>query len=61
MTTYSIDDAHGNQLTTGFSREIEARESAQRLANHRGETVYLYSDESDRIEAIEPIADEGDS
>jgi len=42
--TYSIDDGNGNQLTTGL-QEHEAHASAQRMADERGEPVYLYSTE----------------
>ena len=62
--TYSIDDGNGNQLTTGL-QEHEAHASAQRLADERGEPVYLYSTEGgvqSRYEMIEPTeGDEGDA
>lgn len=51
-TTYSIDDGHGNQITTGLSAHI-ARSTAQRMADERGEAVTLYSDDEDG-EEIEP-------
>lgn len=41
MAYYSIDDAHGNQLTTGLS-EILARQVGARLADERNEIVYVY-------------------
>ena len=56
MTNYSIDDGNGNQLTTGLT-ETEAHASAQRMADARGESVYLYSTEDgvqSRYETIEP-------
>ena len=56
MKTYSIDDGNGNQLTTGLS-EHEAHATAQRIANDRGETVYLYEDGGE-YEAIEPTEDD---
>ena len=40
---YSIDDADGQQLTTGLT-EQEARRVAQRMANDRRECVHLYAD-----------------
>lgn len=46
MATYSIDDAHGNQLTTGL-QEHNARQVAQAKADSRGEPVYLYEVGSD--------------
>lgn len=46
MGYYSIDDAHGNQITTGL-QEHEAEHIAQRIANDRGETVYPYEDGED--------------
>jgi len=58
--TYSIDDGNGNQLTTGL-QDHEAHISAQRMADERGEPVYLYSTEDgvqSRYETIEPT--EGD-
>lgn len=48
-TTYSIDDGHSNQITTGLS-ERDARTTAQRIANERGESVYLYSGDSEPVE-----------
>ena len=43
MTTanYGIDDGDGNQITTGLP-EHTARKTAQRMANERGVTLYLY-------------------
>lgn len=46
-TTYSIDDGHGQQITTGLQGYDAARAVAQRLADERGESVYLYSDDHD--------------
>lgn len=40
---YSIDDAHGQRITAGLQEHV-ARQVAQRIANERGETVYLYQD-----------------
>ena len=42
MTTYAIDSADGNNITTGLSPEVYARRVAQRMANERSESVYLY-------------------
>jgi hypothetical protein len=54
MTNYSIDDQHGNEITTGLN-ERNARATAQKIANKRGETVYLYADEPNSATvAIEP-------
>jgi hypothetical protein len=47
MATFAIDDGHGNQLTAGLS-EHEARSTAQRMADSRGESVYLYEMRFDR-------------
>jgi len=53
-TTYSIDDGHGNQITTGLSSHL-ARRTAQRRADELNEVLYLYSsDEGDEPEPIEP-------
>jgi hypothetical protein len=52
MTTYAIDDAHGNQLTTGLDERI-ARDTAERMANDLDEAVYLYDDR--------PLADDEDA
>jgi hypothetical protein len=38
---YAIDDADGNEITTGLPEET-ARETARRIASERGESVYLY-------------------
>ena len=55
MSTYAIDDEHGNRITGGL-QEHEARKTAQRIANKREATVYLYEDteDGDDPEAIEP-------
>jgi hypothetical protein len=41
MTNYAIDDGNGNRLTAGLP-ENRARAVAQRMADERGEPVYLY-------------------
>lgn len=41
-TYWNIDSADGNSLTQGIQSEIEARRAAQRMANARCESVYLY-------------------
>lgn len=46
VSTYAIDDGHSNQITTGLS-EHNAGATAQRIANERRETVYLYEVGSD--------------
>lgn len=56
--TYSIDDGHGNQITTGLSAHI-ARSTAQRMADERGDAVSLYSGEDD-AETIEPTEGAGE-
>lgn len=52
MTTYSIDDGHGTRLTTGLQPH-EAHRVAQRMADDRHETIYLYAGDEDYT-AIEP-------
>lgn len=55
-TNYAIDDGNGNQITAGL-QEHNARKVAQRIANERGEAVFLYpipSVEGDDAETIEP-------
>lgn len=52
MTTYSIDDGHGNQITAGL-QEREARAVATRLANERGESVHLYDAADPQAESVE--------
>jgi len=58
-TNYGIDDGDGNQITIGLP-EHTARATAQRMANERGETLYLYAvgagEEGAESEAIEPEA-----
>lgn len=39
---WNIDSGDGNSLTEGLQLECEARRIAQRMANERGESVYLY-------------------
>lgn len=41
-TTYAIDSADGNNLTTGIQGYAAARRIAQELADERAETVSLY-------------------
>lgn len=64
MTNYAIDDGDGNQLTAGL-QDHNARKVAQRLADERGESVYLYEipvrvdndgDSLDESEEIAPTA-----
>lgn len=55
MTTYSIDDAHSNQITTGLQGYDAARKTAERMANERGEAVYLYADGGE-YEEVAPAA-----
>lgn len=53
---YSLDDGEGNQITAGL-RAHTARQTAQRMANERGKTLYLYPvpcPETVGPEAIEP-------
>lgn len=42
MSYYNIDSADGNAITQGIQSEVEARRAARRMANERGESVYLY-------------------
>ena len=60
MDTYwSIDTGDGNQITTGLQPDVHARRVAQRIANERGEPVYLYESgqgEDVVAEEIEPCA-----
>lgn len=42
MAYWNIDSGDGNSLTEGIQLEIEARRIARRMANERGESVYLY-------------------
>jgi hypothetical protein len=53
--SYSIDDAHGNQLTTGLS-EHEVTKAARSWANKLDASVYYYEDGSDE-EPIEVVPD----
>ena len=55
-TTYMVCDGDGNALTDGL-QEHEALRVAQRIANSRGESVWLSDRESDGMgEEIEPEA-----
>lgn len=56
---FSVDDGNGNQLTTGLQGRDNARKVAQRMADERGEPVYLYQpvlDGSDTEAESEEIA-----
>lgn len=58
---WAIDDGFGNEITSGLEEAV-ARTTAQRMANERGESVWLYEagrqdrDEDAEIESeeIEP-------
>lgn len=52
MTTYAIDDAHSQLITTGLA-EHDARKVAQRIADRRGESVWLYEETVGACEAEE--------
>lgn len=59
--TYAVDDGNGNQLTTGLDANT-ARRTAQRMADERNESVYLYAIPSDAdadSEEITPSARKG--
>lgn len=43
---YAIDDGNGDQITTGL-RACEAQRVAQRIADERGDSVWLYEVGSD--------------
>lgn len=54
MTTYTVCDENGNALTDGL-QEHEATRVAQRMANSRGESVWLSESDSDGAgDEIEP-------
>ena len=55
MTTYAIDDQHGNLLTTGL-QEHDARRTAQRMADSRRATVYLYALDPETAEDVDESA-----
>jgi hypothetical protein len=67
-TYWNIDSGDGNSLSAGIQLEVEARKIAQRRANERGESVYLYEvgngdgeseveSEEIRPEEIRPLKD----
>lgn len=57
MTTYMLVDGDGNQITNGLG-EYEANRVAQRIANERGESVWLESIcSTDDVEAVEYTPD----
>lgn len=53
---FGIDDGHGNRITVLSEVPTHARTIAQRLANERGESVWLYRLDAQEEEAreIEP-------
>lgn len=54
MATYMVCDGDGYALTDGL-QEHEVRQVAQRMANNRGESVWLSKDnDSGMGEEIEP-------
>jgi hypothetical protein len=53
MSNYAIDDGEGNRLTAGL-QEHNAQSVAQRMADERGESVYLYETGEDEADA-EPV------
>ena len=50
---YNIDDGFGNQITVGLQPH-QARRVAERIANERGESVFLYKAGEDESEEIAP-------
>jgi hypothetical protein len=50
MGGYAIDTGDGNELTAGLQGYDYARRVAQRIANERGEAVYLYESGDRRAE-----------
>ncbi len=52
-TNYSIDSGDGNQLTAGLPEQT-AHRIAQRMADERNESVYLYADGDEEAEEIAP-------
>ena len=53
-TYYSIDDGHGNQITTGLQDLRRARKIAQRHSNESGLTTLLYSSDDEINEVVRP-------
>jgi hypothetical protein len=59
-SNYAIDDGNGNQITCGIQLEHMALRMAQRIANERGESVYVYdeahvsTDDDDGTIEVEP-------
>lgn len=41
-TYWNIEDGNGTDLSQGIQSETVARKAAQRIANERGKSVYLY-------------------
>ena len=61
MTTYTVCDNHGNEITNGLEPE-RAWLTAQRIANRRGERVWLSRSDSDTLgECIEPEDQDDDA
>lgn len=56
--TYAVDDGNGNQLTTGLDANT-ARRTAQRMADERNESVYLYAIGGEADETYEEIEPSG--
>ena len=52
-TTWMVEDEHGTAITDGL-QEHEARAAAQRIANARGKTVYLWAPDAEKAEEVEP-------
>jgi two-component sensor histidine kinase len=52
-TNYGIEDGHGNTLTVGLQGEEHAERIAQRMANERGESVWMYEDGDEPGESVE--------
>lgn len=58
MTTYAIMDAHSNEITAGLQGR-NARQVAQRIANERGASVWLYEEGAEADSAAEEIIPAG--
>lgn len=42
MSSYTVDDAHGNQLCAGIQNFDEAERTAQAIADRLGQSVWLF-------------------
>jgi hypothetical protein len=53
LVSWAIDDGNSDLISAGYGTERAALDAAQRHANQRGESVYVYDDDDPHKDYIE--------